>query len=106
MVTPFDIILEASRKWRYRQGQQIWKNALESYGVNWEMYLAEEYNPHSRRTRAEFLSFKDYYWSLHQQRQYWLSEEWEEEAEERLFWDPETMDFQPRNSASPALATT
>lgn len=29
------------------------------------------------------------------QRDYWLSYEWEDESRERLFWNPEKLDFDP-----------
>jgi hypothetical protein len=96
-ITPLDSVLEITRKWRYRKTLKIWRKALESCGIDWESYLKKEYDIHECRTLEEFLGFKDYYWSLHQQRQYWLSEDWEEESEERLFWDPDSLDFLPRD---------
>jgi hypothetical protein len=95
LVTALDIVLEICRKWRYRKGLSIWRAAIEEAGVDWEEYLAKEKSLHSDRSRVDYGGARDYYWSLEMQKDYWFSHDWEEEAQERLFWNPERLDFDP-----------
>ena len=95
LVTALDIVLEICRKWRYRKGLSIWRAAIEEAGNDWEVYLAKEKSMHSERSRVDYGGARDYYWSLKMQKDYWLSHDWEEEAQERLFWNPERLDFDP-----------
>jgi hypothetical protein len=95
LATAFDIVLEICRKWRHRQAIIIWRSAIEEAGLNWEEYLAREKALHAKRSRCDYLGARDYYWSLQMQRDYWLSYEWEDESRERLFWNPEKLDFDP-----------
>jgi hypothetical protein len=93
--TPFDYLLEVVRKFRHRKGLRIWREALEACGIYWEEFLEEEKKIHTSRCREDYPAACDYYWSLQQQRDYWLSDKWKEESEERFFWDPHIMDYLP-----------
>lgn len=95
LATAFDIVLEICRKWRYRKAITIWRGAIEEAGLDWNEYLAREKALHAKRRRSEYLGARDYYWSLQMQRDYWLSNEWEDESRERLFWNPDKLDFDP-----------
>ena len=93
--TPFDYLLEIVRKFRHRKGLRIWSEVLEACGIDWEEFLNEEKKIHASRRREDYPAARDYYWSLQQQRDYWLSNKWKEESEERFFWDPHIMDYLP-----------
>lgn len=95
LVTALDVVLEICRKWRYRNGLSIWRAAIEDHGIDWEEYLAKEKSLHSKRSRVDYGGARDYYWSLEMQRDYWLSHDWEVEAQERFFWNPKRLDFDP-----------
>jgi len=104
LVTALDIVLEICRKWRYRKGLSIWRAAIEDFGIDWEEYLAKEISLHSERSRIDYGGARDYYWSLEMQKDYWLSHEWEEEAQERLFWNPARLDFDPLKNSGGTYA--
>lgn len=102
LATAFDIALELCRKWRYRKVLTIWRAGIEGAGLDWDEYISNEKALHSIRKRSEYLGARDYYWSLQVQMDYWLSDEWEEEEKERLFWNPERFDFDPVEGGSDA----
>lgn len=96
--TPFDYVLELVRKFRYRRALHLWRGALEMCGIDWHEFLDREKEIHASRRREDYPAASDYYFSLQQQRDFWLSDQWEEEAEERFFWDPRIMDYLPPGS--------
>jgi hypothetical protein len=93
--TPLDLLLEMVRRWRCRKILTIWREALTEHGIDWQEYLDTEAAMH--KSKDCYSSAQDYYWSMQLQRDYWLSEEWEDESELRHFWNPETLDWDPIN---------
>lgn len=97
--TPFDYVLEVVRKFRHRRTLHLWRAALKACDIDWELFLQKEKDIHANRRLEDYPCARNYYWSLQQQKDFWLSDKWVDESEERFFWNSSTMDYLPPGAA-------
>lgn len=81
--TPFDYVLEVVRKFRHRKALHLWRDVLESCGLDWETSQKEK-EIHASRRFKDYPCAREYYCSLQQQKDFWLSDEWVDESGEAL----------------------